>query len=64
MGRPPAGPSGTDDLKTRAHAWAERTCMDQHVPLKLSDSLAIEKVAVVLNQGRQTGVRRDSSKRL
>ena len=64
MGRPPAGRSGTEDLKTRAVAWVERTCMDQNVPVKLADPLALDKVAELLAQGRQTGVKRDSSKRL
>lgn len=64
MGRPPAGRSGTEELKARAVAWVERTCMDQNVPVKLSDPLALAKVAELLAQGRQTGVSRDSSKRL
>jgi hypothetical protein len=45
-------------------AWVERTCMDQGVPVKLSDPLALEKVAELFAQGRQTGVSRASSKRL
>ncbi len=64
MARPPAGRSGTDDLKARAIAWVERSCVDQNVPVKLSDPLALAKVAEILAQGRTTGVRRDSSKRL
>ena len=64
MGRPPAGRSGTDDLKARAIAWVERTCADQGVPVKLSDPVALAKIAEILAQGRQTGVSRDSSKRL
>lgn len=64
MGRPPAGRSGTDDLKARALAWVERTCADQSVPVKLSDPAALAKVAELLAQGCQTGVNRDSSKRL
>ena len=64
MGRPPAGRSGTDDLKARAVAWVERTCADQNVPVKLSDPLALAKVAEILAQRRQAGVSRDSSKRL
>jgi hypothetical protein len=62
--RPPAGRSGTEDLKARAIAWVEQTCADQNVPVKLSDPLALAKVAELLSQGRQTGSRRDSSKRL
>ena len=65
MGRPPAGRSGTDDdLKARARAWVERTCLDQGVPVKLNDPLVLAKVAEILAQGRHTGVKRDSSKRL
>jgi hypothetical protein len=64
VGRLPAGRSGTDDLKARAVAWVERTCADQNVPVKLSDPLALAKVAEILAQRRQAGVSRDSSKRL
>jgi hypothetical protein len=64
VGRPPAGRSGTEDLKARAVAWVERTCMDQNIPVRLSDPLALDKVAELLAQGRQMGVKRDSSKRL
>jgi hypothetical protein len=42
----------------------ERTCAEQDVPVKLSDPVALDKVAELLAQGRQAGVRRDSSKRL
>jgi hypothetical protein len=64
MGRPPAGRSGTNDLEARAIAWVERTCADQNVPVEISDPLTIRKVAEILAQGSQTGVKRDSSKRL
>ena len=64
MGRLPAGRAGADDLRARAVAWVERTCADQNVPVKLSDPLLLAKVAELLAQGRQTGVSRDSSKRL
>lgn len=64
MGRPPAGRSGTNDLNARAIAWVERTCADQNVAVKLSDPLALAKVAELLSQGRQIGPSRDSSKRL
>jgi hypothetical protein len=64
VGRLPAGRSGADDLRARAVAWVERTCADQNVPVKLSDPLLLAKVAELLAQVRQTGVRRDSSKRL
>jgi hypothetical protein len=64
VGRPPAGRSGTDDLKARAIAWVERGCMDQGIPVEISDPQTIEAVAEILRQGRQKAVRRDSSKRL
>lgn len=64
MGRPPAGRSGTDDLKARAIAWVERGCMDQGIPVEISDPQTIQAVAEILRQGRQKAVRRDSSKRL
>lgn len=63
MGRPPAGRSGTEDLKARAIAWVEQACADQNVPVKISDPLVLEKVAELLAQGRES-VSRDSSKRL
>jgi hypothetical protein len=64
VGRPPAGRSGTEDLKARAIAWVEQACVDQDVPVKLSDPLALAQVAELLAQGRKTGSSRDSSKRL
>lgn len=63
MARPPAGRSGTDDLKARAIAWVEQACADQNVPVKICDPLVLEKVAELLAQGRES-VSRDSSKRL
>jgi hypothetical protein len=64
VGRLPAGRSGTEDLKARAIAWVERACADQNIPVKLSDPLALAKIAELLAQGRKTGSSRDSSKRL
>jgi hypothetical protein len=64
MGLQPAGRSGPDDLKARAIAWVERACTDQAVPVKVSDPLALAKIAELLAQGRKTGSSRDSSKRL
>ena len=64
MGRQPAGRSGADDLKARAIAWVEQAAADQGVPVKLSDPLALARVAELLAQGRKTGSSRDSSKRL
>ena len=67
MGRPPAGLSGLDDdLAARAKAWVERSCMDQGLPVKVTDPRVLAEVAELLGgpQERQTGRRRDSSKRL
>ena len=64
MGRQPAGRSGTDDLKARAIAWVEQACAEQNVPVKLSDPLALARIAELLAHGRKTGSSRDSSKRL
>lgn len=64
MARPRAGRSGTKDYTARALAWVEHHCADQNVSVKLSDPLALEKVAEILAQGKKRGVRRDSSKRL
>jgi hypothetical protein len=38
--------------------------MDQGVPVKVSDPETLARVGELLAQGRQKGVRRDSSKRL
>jgi hypothetical protein len=38
--------------------------MDQGLPAKVSDRQTIAKVVELLAQARQTGVKRDSSKRL
>jgi hypothetical protein len=44
--------------------WVEQAAADQGVPVKLSDPLALARVAELLAQGRKTGSSRDSSKRL
>jgi hypothetical protein len=66
VGRPPAGRSGAEaeKLAARARAWAERSCLDQGVPVRLSEPQAVARVAELLAQARQTGVSRVSSKRL
>jgi hypothetical protein len=64
MGRQPAGRSGSDDLKARAIAWVEAGCAEQGVPVKLSDPVALARIAELLAQGRQAAAKRDSSKRL
>ena len=67
MGRPPAGRSGADDLRARAQACAERSCLDQGLPVKVTDRRVLAEVAELLGltaQSRQTGRSRESSKRL
>jgi hypothetical protein len=64
MGRRPAGSPGTDVLAVRAAAWLEQHSREQGVSVTVSDPLTIAAVASVLAQGRSTGVKRDSSKRL
>jgi hypothetical protein len=51
-------------LKARAIAWVETHCAAQGVPVKLSDPVALARIAELLAQGRKTGSSRDSSKRL
>jgi hypothetical protein len=45
-----------------ARAWAERTCAEQGVPVKVTDPEVIEKAATLLGQTRQTGSTRSGSK--
>jgi len=49
VGRPRAGSRGlTDDLVTRARQWAERSCLDQQLPLKITDPRTLRDVAQLL----------------
>jgi hypothetical protein len=69
MGRLPAGRSGLDEtLRARAQAWVERSCLDQNVSVKVTDPNVLMRIAELLGstatQERQTGRKRDSSKRL
>jgi hypothetical protein len=41
-----------EELRRRAHAWVERTTREQGVPLKLSDPVAIARVAAIFASGR------------
>jgi hypothetical protein len=44
-----SGPRGlTDDQRAHAQAWAERFCLDQHLPLKITDSRTLRDVANLL----------------
>jgi hypothetical protein len=42
----------TDDLADRAKAWVERSCAEQGVPAKLSDPLALRRIADILGGAR------------
>jgi hypothetical protein len=46
------------DLAERARAWVERACAEQGVPVKLSDPLALAKVAEILGEARDARERR------
>ena len=49
MGRPRAGSRGlTDDLRTCARQWAERSCLDQGLALKIRDPRMLRDVAQLL----------------
>jgi hypothetical protein len=39
-------------LRERAVAWVERACAEQGVPVKLSDPLALAKIADILSEAR------------
>ena len=54
-------------MVARARAWAERWCLDQGVPFVISEREALAEIAELLGwpgQSRQSGRKRDSSKRL
>lgn len=56
MAHPPAGSRGlSDDLRARARAWAERSCLDQDVPLHVADRQVLSAVADLLKAGRAGG---------
>ncbi len=68
MARQPAGRSGAEERAQRIVAWVERSCLEQGVPVKITDRRVLAQVAELLRQrpaqSRQNGSRRDSSKRL
>jgi hypothetical protein len=39
--------------RKRAVAWVENSCAEQGVPVKLSDPLALAKIAGILSSGRE-----------
>jgi hypothetical protein len=45
-------PRPTEDWTQRAIAWVERACEEQGVPVKLSDALALAKIADILGEAR------------
>ena len=49
-------------LRERAIAWVERSCAEQGVPVKLSDPLALAKIADILGEARDArkGARKSS----
>jgi hypothetical protein len=40
-------------LRERAIAWVEKSCAEQGVPVKLSDPLALAKIANILGEARE-----------
>lgn len=64
-----SGSSGPPDARdVRIQAWVERSCVEQGVPVKITDRGVLLRVAELLRerpaQSRQNGRKRDSSKRL
>lgn len=45
-----------------ARAWAERTCAEQGIGVKVTDAAAVAAVATLLGQTRQMGSMRAGSK--
>jgi hypothetical protein len=41
-----------DRFVLRARAWAERTCREQGIPVKISDPRTIERVAAIFREAR------------
>jgi hypothetical protein len=46
-------PNEKSALRERAVAWVERSCAEQGVPVKLSDPLALAKIADILGEARE-----------
>jgi hypothetical protein len=42
----------SDDWGARVKAWVERTCAEQDVPVKLSDPVALRRIADILGEAR------------
>ena len=43
-----------DELRARARAWAERTCVEQRVPLHVDDQQVLAQVVALLRPGHTT----------
>jgi hypothetical protein len=39
-------------LRERAVAWVEKSCAEQGVPVKMTDPLALAKIADILSEAR------------
>ena len=64
-----SGSSGPPDARdARIQTWVEHSCVEQGVPVKITDRAVLLRVAELLRerpaQSRQDGRKRDSSKRL
>ncbi len=44
---------GPPDWSERAVAWVERACAEQGVPVKLSDPVALQRIADILGEARE-----------
>lgn len=54
MARPPAGSAGpTDELRARARAWAERSCLDQQLPTKITDRTLLAQIVQLLTAANE-----------
>ena len=40
------------DLSERAKAWVERACAEQGVPVKMTDPVALRRIADILGEAR------------
>jgi hypothetical protein len=43
---------GIRAARSRAHAWVERTCREQGVPVKISDPHTIQRVAAIFREAK------------
>jgi len=55
VGHPRAGWRGlTDDLQPCARQWAERSCLDQQLPVKITDPRTLRDIAQLLGASVDT----------